>query len=117
MSARRSSSGVFTLLEMLEVMPGVLQEHVLPCLQGKHKAALAASCSALRHLVQPGVTALQLTAGTCCLVHTDRLAPKMPDVASLYLKPGNLHEAMYVLPIFFMQVSVKDKSLQHMHTC
>jgi hypothetical protein len=82
-----------------------LQDHVLPALQDQHKAAVACTCSALRVLVQQRVTALKLLAGQCCRVHDDRLAGKLPAVSSLCLQPGNLHEAMFVLPIFFMQVS------------
>ncbi|WIA42040.1 hypothetical protein OEZ86_009329 [Tetradesmus obliquus] len=84
-------------------MPGVFQDHVLPALQVQHKAALSCSCSGLRVLVQQRVTTLKLLAGQCCRVHDDRLALKLPAVSSVCLRPGNLHEAMFVLPIFFMQ--------------
>ncbi|WIA21614.1 hypothetical protein OEZ85_000798 [Tetradesmus obliquus] len=84
-------------------MPGVFQDHVLPALQVQHKAALSCSCSGLRVLVQQRVTTLKLLAGQCCRLHDDRLALKLPAVSSVCLRPGNLHEAMFVLPIFFMQ--------------
>jgi hypothetical protein len=57
-------------------------------------------------LVQQRVTTIKLLAGQCCRVHDDRLAGKLPAVSSVCLRPGNLHEAMFVLPIFFMQVSM-----------
>lgn len=82
-----------------------MQEHLVPALQDRHKAALAVTCTKLRELVQRTVQTLNLHAGRCCLVHVDQLSPKLPNIAALSLKPGNLHEAMYVLPIFFMQVS------------
>jgi hypothetical protein len=82
-----------------------LQDHVLPALQDQHKAVLACTCSALRELVQQRVATLKLFAGQCCRVHDDQLAGKLPAVTALRLRPGNLHEAMFVLPIFFMQVS------------
>jgi hypothetical protein len=81
-----------------------LQDHLLPALQDQHKAALACTCSALRVLIQQRVTTLKLFAGQCCRVHDDRLAGKLPAVTALRLRPGNLHEALFVLPIFFMQV-------------
>ncbi len=90
---------------LLQLPPGVLATHLLPALSHRSLAALALTCQPLRALVQANVTDVKLVGGECCqVVAHPELARRMPNATSLQLLPRNLHEAMYVLPQFLMQV-------------
>jgi hypothetical protein len=97
-------NAVFPLFELLEVAPGVFAGNLLPALEPRHQAALALTCTQLRAAVQQSVTTLKLRAGSCCLSREHMLGAHMPNVRQVVLKPGNLHEAMFVLPLFLLQV-------------
>jgi hypothetical protein len=99
---KRSGTGQFPLLQ---VPPGVIQEHLLPQLRPGQRGALACCCSQLRTLVQSCVRQIHLPGEKCCLVAGNMLHKKMPHIQRLKLTPCNLHEAMYTVPIFFMTVS------------
>jgi hypothetical protein len=55
-------------------------------------------------LVQGSVKRLLLPGSSCCLVAGNPLADKMPALAALKVTPANLHEAMYTIPSFLLQV-------------
>lgn len=103
---RRNALDPFPLLELLDQFPGVFTGQLLPALEPRHQAALALSCTRLRAAVQGAATTLTLRAGQCCLSRDHDLATHLPHIKQLVLKPGNLHEAMFVLPLLFMQVDV-----------
>jgi hypothetical protein len=102
--SRTGRSPSFPLLHMLDVVPGVFEDHLLPALQSQHKAALAGTCSRLRRTVQHSAQVLKLLTGNCCLVHCTAVATDLPRLKQLIIKPGNLHEAMFVVPLFLMKV-------------
>jgi hypothetical protein len=58
----------------------------------------------LKDAVQQCAHALTLRAGACCLSRAHPLGQHLPNIRSLCVRPGNLHEAMFVLPLLFMQV-------------
>jgi hypothetical protein len=95
---------VFDILELLESVPGVFSDVLLPQLEPRHKAALALTCTVLRDAVQHSARTLTLRAGGCCLSRAHLLGQHLPNIRSMYVRPGNLHEAMFVLPLLFMQV-------------
>jgi hypothetical protein len=50
------------------------------------------------------VKRLLLPGNSCCMVAGNPLADKMPALAALKITPANLHEAMYTIPTFLLQV-------------
>jgi len=96
---------VFQLFELFDSIPGVFYENLMQALEPRHKAALAATCSTMRDAVQQCASSLTLRTGSCCLSRCHDVAAHLPQIRNLTVKPGNQHEALYVLPLFFMQVS------------
>lgn len=94
----------FDLLELLSSLPDVFINNLLPALEARHAAALALTCITLRDAVQQHNARQQLSfePGKCCLVRGHQLGSRFPNVRHLLLKPGNLHEAMNVVPLVLM---------------
>lgn len=90
---------------LLQLPPGVITEYIIPKLKSTHKAALALSCQALRQWVQLSYSQLHLPGGRCCLVTGHHLHQRVPNISEVKFTPVNLHEAMYVIPMFLMQVN------------
>lgn len=105
----------FQLLELLESLPGVFSDHLLASLQPRHKASLALTCRVLRDAVHQSVTSLVLRAGGCCLSRLHQLSNRLLSVSHLVLKPGNLHEAMFVVPLFLITVRWWQRMHHHCH--
>jgi hypothetical protein len=95
---------VFDLSELLESVPGVFYNTLLPALEPRHHAALALTCSTMRDAVQQHASKLTLLANRCCMSREHQLGPHFPNLRAAVVKPGNLHEAMFVVPLFLMQV-------------
>lgn len=124
-----SARGPFPLLELLERLPGVFSDMVAH-LQPRHKASLALTCSVLRAAVGQTAHRLVLHRNRCCLSRLHQLHTQFPNVSQLVLRPGNLHEAMFVAPLLLMQVgmqfamvkqcatfSLRARKRAHMHAC
>jgi hypothetical protein len=93
----------FDLLELLSSLPDVFINNLLPALEARHAAALALTCSTLRGAVQHNsATQLSFSPAQCCLVRGHQLGSRFPNVRHLLLRPGNLHEAMNVVPLVLM---------------
>lgn len=95
---------VFDLFELLQGVPGVFFNSLLPALEPRHHAALALTCRAMRVAVQHNASKLTLLGNKCCLSREHQLGAHFPNLRTVVLKPGNLHEAMFVVPLFLMQV-------------
>jgi hypothetical protein len=58
----------------------------------------------MRDAVQQHASKLTLLANKCCMSREHQLGARFPNLRAAVLKPGNLHEAMFVVPLFLMQV-------------
>jgi hypothetical protein len=82
----------------------VFAANLMSALEPDNKVALALSCSAMRQAVHRSASMLTLRKGSSCYSRSHQLAQTLPSIRQVLLKPGNMHEALCVLPMFFMQV-------------
>jgi hypothetical protein len=105
-----TGSSTFPLLELLERLPGVFAD-MLRHLQQRHLTALALACRALRSAAAEVATRLTLHHRACCRSRGHNLHEAFPHISALVMRPGNLHELMFVLPNFFLKVRAQERAV------